>query len=155
MSGFRRRNVEIWGLSAANVRPIDQIDLYPVKRLILRAQIEHQSCKPIVLKAAIWPVGGAALVPTVENGMGESGFGRGLFRHPTGGAHRGGQRCLRVKLTSEAFTCRWGARQLLSRLQRPEWLARSPLALFCVASAPMASERLGACTRSHSGSIRR
>ena len=42
-SGFRRRNVEIWGLSAANVTPFDQIDLYPVKRLILRAQIEHQS----------------------------------------------------------------------------------------------------------------
>ena len=61
-SGFRRRNVEIWGPSAANVTPFDQIDLYPVKRLILRAQIEHQSCKPIVLKAAIWPVGGAALV---------------------------------------------------------------------------------------------
>ena len=35
-----------------------------------------------------------------------------------------------MKLTSEAFTCRWDARQLLSRLQRPEWLARSPLALF-------------------------
>ena len=28
-SGFRRRNLEIWGLSAANSRPIDQIDLYP------------------------------------------------------------------------------------------------------------------------------
>ena len=61
-TGFLTPNLEIWTMSSAFASPIDQIDLYPVKRLILRAQIEHQSCKPIVLKAAIWPVGGAALV---------------------------------------------------------------------------------------------
>ena len=36
-SGFRRRNVEIRGPFNAKVRHIDQIDLYPLKRLILGA----------------------------------------------------------------------------------------------------------------------
>ena len=62
-TGFLTPNLEIWTISSSFASPIDQIDLYPVKRLILRAQIEHQSCKPIVLKAAIWPVGGCCAGP--------------------------------------------------------------------------------------------
>ena len=46
-TGFLTPNLEIWTISSSFASPIDQIDLYPVKRLILRAQIEHQSCKPI------------------------------------------------------------------------------------------------------------
>ena len=42
------------------------------------------------MKAAIWPVGGAALVPTVEIGMGESaleeGFSDNLLGALTGAA---------------------------------------------------------------------
>ena len=63
-------------------------DLYPPERLILRAQIEHQSCKPIGRDDLACAICGAVLARSAADVKHESALGKG-FRSPCRGRSLG------------------------------------------------------------------
>ena len=144
----------IWGFWLERISPTKRRDLRPferkcyallgkrpVPRKTAHSESPDRAAGADRVESSSVPVG-AALVLYGRKWHGETAYAR-PFQTSCWGRSPGRlalSKC--VKMPSEASTCRWGARQLLSRL-RPERLALSPhLALFCVASAPMASERL-------------
>ena len=108
-SGFRRRNVEIRGPFNAKLRHIDQIDLYPLKRLILGPQSSSQLIELeqlIIGRGVLWWLAVAA------DGKHESALGKG-FPDPCRGRSLGRPAPFEpMKLPSEACILRQSARQL-------------------------------------------
>ena len=89
-TGFCRRNLEIWGLSAANVSHIVQNDPVPLKRLILEPTIElsaHVLEQPTAVVGccggSLWPQMACMSLPWAR-----------AFWTPVEGARLGGQRRL-------------------------------------------------------------
>ena len=84
-SGFRRRNIEIWSLSATNVRHIDQIYLYPLKTA-------HSECQPVSLSRRVDDLKMATAVlcwlAAAADGMDESAWAR-AFQTPCRGRSQG------------------------------------------------------------------